>query len=254
MLAALARRGRLGARRLPDGLALRLLRPARRARRVRVRRPRAARHAGRPRVRARRGPAPALDRRRARGEARDRAAEALPDPRRLSARARRRPRPERLRDRGLDRPSRRAEPGGARGGARARARARAQPRRPRPDLGRACSRSLLVDFSRIGGWFERALLAVLGPVAAAFVHLLLSPKRELAADRVAAGSVRLGGRARRRAASGSTAPATSSRSRRARRPSRSTRSTRSPRRAWRRCSSRIRRSSAGWRRYAGVAG
>ena len=46
---------------------------------------------------------------------------------------------------------------------------------------------LLVDFSRLGGWFERALLAVLGPVAAAFVHVLLSPKRELAADRVAAG-------------------------------------------------------------------
>ena len=46
---------------------------------------------------------------------------------------------------------------------------------------------VLVESSRIGGWFERALLAVLGPVAAAFVHLLLSPKRELAADRVAAG-------------------------------------------------------------------
>ena len=45
---------------------------------------------------------------------------------------------------------------------------------------------LLVDVSRIGGWLERALLAVLGPVAAAFVHLLLSPKRELAADRIAA--------------------------------------------------------------------
>lgn len=44
---------------------------------------------------------------------------------------------------------------------------------------------VLVDLSRIGGWFERALLAVLGPVAAAFVHLLLSPRRELAADRVA---------------------------------------------------------------------
>ncbi len=44
----------------------------------------------------------------------------------------------------------------------------------------------LVDLSRIGGWLERALLSVLGPVAAAFVHLLLSPKRELAADRVAA--------------------------------------------------------------------
>jgi heat shock protein HtpX len=45
---------------------------------------------------------------------------------------------------------------------------------------------VLVECSRIGGWLERALLAVLGPVAAAFVHLLLSPKRELAADRVAA--------------------------------------------------------------------
>jgi heat shock protein HtpX len=46
---------------------------------------------------------------------------------------------------------------------------------------------VLVDMSRIGGWFERALLAVLGPLAAAFVHLLLSPRRELAADRAAAG-------------------------------------------------------------------
>jgi heat shock protein HtpX len=45
---------------------------------------------------------------------------------------------------------------------------------------------VLVDLSRIGGWFERALLAILGPVAAAFVHLLLSPRRELAADRLAA--------------------------------------------------------------------
>jgi hypothetical protein len=46
---------------------------------------------------------------------------------------------------------------------------------------------VLVEVSRVGGWFERALLAILGPIAAAFVHLLLSPKRELAADRVAAG-------------------------------------------------------------------
>ena len=45
---------------------------------------------------------------------------------------------------------------------------------------------VLVDLSRIGGWFERALLAILGPIAAAFVHLLLSPGRELAADRMAA--------------------------------------------------------------------
>ncbi len=44
----------------------------------------------------------------------------------------------------------------------------------------------LVEMSRIGGWLERALLFVLGPVAAAFVHLLLSPRREFEADRLAA--------------------------------------------------------------------
>jgi heat shock protein HtpX len=44
----------------------------------------------------------------------------------------------------------------------------------------------LVELARLGGYFQRALLFVLGPVAAAFVHLLLSPKRELQADRIAA--------------------------------------------------------------------
>jgi heat shock protein HtpX len=44
----------------------------------------------------------------------------------------------------------------------------------------------LLELSRIGGWFQRALLFVLGPTAAAFVHLLLSPKREFLADRAAA--------------------------------------------------------------------
>ncbi len=44
----------------------------------------------------------------------------------------------------------------------------------------------LVELSRIGGWLERALLFVLAPIAAAIVNLLLSPKRELAADRAAA--------------------------------------------------------------------
>ena len=44
----------------------------------------------------------------------------------------------------------------------------------------------IVELSRIGGWLERALLFVLGPVAAACVHLLLSPKREIEADRAAA--------------------------------------------------------------------
>lgn len=44
----------------------------------------------------------------------------------------------------------------------------------------------LLELSRIGGWFSRALLFVLGPIAAAFVHLTLSPKREFLADRAAA--------------------------------------------------------------------
>ena len=41
----------------------------------------------------------------------------------------------------------------------------------------------LIELSCVGGWFQRALLFVLGPLAAAFVHLLLSPKREFQADR-----------------------------------------------------------------------
>jgi heat shock protein HtpX len=44
----------------------------------------------------------------------------------------------------------------------------------------------IVETSRIGGWFERSLLFVLGPIASAIVHLLLSPKREFEADRLAA--------------------------------------------------------------------
>jgi heat shock protein HtpX len=44
----------------------------------------------------------------------------------------------------------------------------------------------LIELSRIGGWLQRTLLFVLGPIAAAFVHLLLSPKREFAADAAAA--------------------------------------------------------------------
>ena len=44
----------------------------------------------------------------------------------------------------------------------------------------------LVELSRIGGFLSRALLFVLGPVAAALEHVLLSPKREFAADRAAA--------------------------------------------------------------------
>ena len=44
----------------------------------------------------------------------------------------------------------------------------------------------LIELSRIGGFLQRALLFVLGPLASAFVHVLLSPKREFTADRFAA--------------------------------------------------------------------
>ncbi len=50
----------------------------------------------------------------------------------------------------------------------------------------AVAAAVLLETSRIGGWFERYLLFVLAPVAAACVHLLVSPKREFAADRFAA--------------------------------------------------------------------
>jgi len=44
----------------------------------------------------------------------------------------------------------------------------------------------LVETSRVGGWLSRVLLFVLAPLGAAFTHLLLSPRRELAADAAAA--------------------------------------------------------------------
>jgi heat shock protein HtpX len=44
----------------------------------------------------------------------------------------------------------------------------------------------LIEFTRIGGFLQRALLFVIGPLSAAFVHALLSPRREFAADRFAA--------------------------------------------------------------------
>ena len=44
----------------------------------------------------------------------------------------------------------------------------------------------MIELSRIGGWLERALLFLLAPIAAACVHVLLSPKREFEADRRAA--------------------------------------------------------------------
>ena len=47
----------------------------------------------------------------------------------------------------------------------------------------------LVETSRIGGWLSRVLLYVLAPIASAFVNLLLSPRRELDADFLAASSM-----------------------------------------------------------------
>ena len=44
----------------------------------------------------------------------------------------------------------------------------------------------LMELSRIGGWVSRFLLYVFAPIGAAFVHILLSPKRELSADALAA--------------------------------------------------------------------
>jgi heat shock protein HtpX len=44
----------------------------------------------------------------------------------------------------------------------------------------------LVEASRIGGWLHRVLLFVLAPMAASLVQVLLSPRREFAADRRAA--------------------------------------------------------------------
>jgi len=46
--------------------------------------------------------------------------------------------------------------------------------------------TVVVESSRVGGFLQRAFLFVLGPIGAAFVHLLLSPKREYLADRFAA--------------------------------------------------------------------
>ena len=44
----------------------------------------------------------------------------------------------------------------------------------------------IIEASRVGGFLERALLFVLGPVAASLVQVLLSPRREFGADAFAA--------------------------------------------------------------------
>jgi heat shock protein HtpX len=47
----------------------------------------------------------------------------------------------------------------------------------------------MLELTRVGGFLSRFLLAVLAPIAAAFTHLLLSPRRELQADTIAASLV-----------------------------------------------------------------
>jgi heat shock protein HtpX len=44
----------------------------------------------------------------------------------------------------------------------------------------------MIELSRVGGFLQRAMLFVLAPVAAACIHILLSPKREFEADERAA--------------------------------------------------------------------
>ena len=44
----------------------------------------------------------------------------------------------------------------------------------------------ILEASRVGGFLERAMLFILGPVAASLVQVVLSPKREFAADAFAA--------------------------------------------------------------------
>ena len=44
----------------------------------------------------------------------------------------------------------------------------------------------VIELSRIGGWLQRGLLFVTGPLAASLVHLVLSSNREYEADRLAA--------------------------------------------------------------------
>ena len=50
----------------------------------------------------------------------------------------------------------------------------------------------LVESSQVGGWFSRALLYVFAPISAAFVNLLLSPRREIHADALAASATGAG--------------------------------------------------------------
>ena len=195
-----ARRARLGARRGPRRVHLRLLRPARRARRV-LRTPTGSllgMLGARP-ARARRGS-------RSRGDGRAACRGSSGSRRRSSTSS---PTASRARSR----------PAGARAARRSPSRTACSPRLSPAELEGVLAHELahirnrdvlvqttavivaatLIELSPDRRLARRALLFVLGPIAAAFVHLLLSPKRELAADRAAAALLATPARARRRA-------------------------------------------------------
>ena len=117
---------------------------------------------------------------------RRREAEAVRARRQLSARALGRPRRgRRHRPRPLGRPPRRRVAGRARGIV-AHELAHLRNRDVLVQTIAVIVAAVIVETSRIGGFLQRAFLFVLGPIAAAFVHMLLSQKREFDADRFAA--------------------------------------------------------------------
>ena len=130
-----------------------------------------------------------------------RQAAALPARRRLSARAVGRPRRAAAARRSRSRPgcsaSRRrpSSRGSSRTSSRICAAATSSSRRSW-----SRSRSAVVEASRIGGWFQRALLFVLGPLAASFVHLAALAEARVRGRPLRRRALRLAARARRRAA------------------------------------------------------
>ena len=121
--------------------------------------------------------------------------------------------PVELDARGLDRCAPVAPPRGARGGDRARARARPPARRARADVRRPLRDDARRDRAGSAAGSRAFLLYVFAPIGAAFVHVLLSPKRELARRRARGERDRRSARPRRRA----DAPRPRGRARRVRR-------------------------------------
>ena len=119
--------------------------------------------------------------------------------------------PGRRHARRLDRPAPGRPPRRARGGHRPRARPRAQPRRAHADVRRAARDDARSRRAGSAGFSRARCCSCSAPIAAAFTHALLSPKREYAADRDAATRLRPA-RPRRRAPPPRSRRASSSRS------------------------------------------